>query len=153
MKLYVTSENYEKVRNSFLNLRSFSVINVQEIMASFGYTKDNMNEYSQFIINDEIRNNIKDSITKKKYFNIMYINADLSVDIIENLKDFARETESIDKIIYIDDGLTHKELHPLFDEIVFFPKSRRVRIMQCKSIKNPMYYWLNNKQIPDDLIQ
>lgn len=151
MKLYVTLEEYEKVKSSFLNLRSFSIINVQEIMDNFGYTPETLNEYAQFIVNDEIRNIIKYSITRKKYFNIIYINTELTVDTIENLKDFAKETGKIDKFIFIDDSeQSHKDLYPLFDEIIFFPMYKRMRIIQCKSIKNPLYYWINNKQIPSE---
>jgi hypothetical protein len=152
MKLYVTVENYEKVKTSFLNLRSFSIINVQEIMDNFGYTYETLDEYSQFIVNDEIRSIMNESISKKKFFNIIYINTELSVDTIENLKDFAKESNKIDKFIFIDDGISHKDLYPLFDEIIFFPKCKRTRIVQCKSIKNPLYYWLNNKPIPTDLL-
>lgn len=151
MKLYVTLEEYEKVKSSFLNLRSFSIINVQEIMDNFGYTPETLNEYAQFIVNDEIRNIIKDSITRKKYFNIIYVNTELTVDTIENLKDFAKETGKIDKFIFIDDNeQSHKDLYPLFDEIIFYPMYKRMRIIQCKSIKNPLYYWINNKQIPSE---
>lgn len=151
MKLYVTLEEYEKVKTSFLNLRSFSIINVQEIMDNFGYNPETLNEYAQFIVNDEIRNIIKYSITRKKHFNIIYVNTELTVDTIENLKDFVKESDKIDKFIFIDDSeQSHKDLYPLFDEIIFFPMYKRMRIIQCKSIKNPLYYWINNKQIPSE---
>lgn len=151
MKLYITKEDYEKVKNSFLNLRTFSVINVQEIIESFNYNKDSMNEYAQFIVNDEIENSIKDSISKKKFFNIMYVNTDLTLDTINSLKDFASETEHIDKIIFVDNFGENKDLYPLFDEVIFFPKAKRVRIIQCQSIKNPLYYWVNNKPFPEEI--
>jgi hypothetical protein len=146
MKLYVTNADYEKVKNSFLNFRSFSVINVQDIIKSFNYNSESMNEYSQFIVNNEIQSILRESIAKKKFFNIIYINTELTIEKIENLKEYINDTESIDKFIFIDDEEnSNKDVYPLFDEIILYPKTKRVRIMQCDTIKNPMYYWINNR--------
>lgn len=147
MKLYVTNADYEKVKNSFLNFRSFSVINVQEIIKSFGYENKELSEYAAFIINKEIQSLIKESALKKKYFNIIYINNDLSSDTIVNLKYFLDENVKIEKFILIDnkENQTNILSYPLFDEIIFFPEAKRTKIIHCDSIKNPMYHWINNR--------
>lgn len=152
MKFYVTSEKFENVKNAFLNFRSFSIINVQEIIDDFGYDKNNLNEYQMFIINDEIQNVIKDSVVKKKYFNIIYINEDLNTNVIESLKESIDDYKDIEKFVFIDDkedkSSPNFKLYPLFDEIVFFPKTKRIKIVHCETIKNPLFYWLNSIQ-PD----
>lgn len=146
MTLYVTNTDFNKVKNSFLNFRSFSVIDVQYILKTFQYDKDTLNEYIKFIIDEEIINIIKDSILKKKYTNVMYINKNINDDIIENLKEYIKQEPLIEKLIFIDNTeQTHIKLYPLFDEVIFFPKTKRIHIIQCESIKNPLYYWLNNQ--------
>lgn len=153
MKLYVTNADYNKVKKSFLNFRSFSVINVQDIVQSFNYTEDELDEYASFIINDEIKSILNDSISKKKFFNIMYVNSNLDIEIIENLKEFAKHESNIEKTIFIDDDKkSHVNLYPLFDEVIFFPESKRVRIIQCETIKNPLFYWINNRPVPENVI-
>jgi hypothetical protein len=148
MKFYVTNADYEKVKTSFLNFRSFSVIDVQSILQSFNYDENNIDEYKQFIVNNEIVNLIKDSITKKKFFNIIYINKDLDVEKIENLKDYLKEEGKLEKIIFIDENTENskfEKFYILFDEVIFFPSSKRTRIMHCESIKNPLYHWINER--------
>ena len=59
MKFYVTVEGIQKLKRSFLNLKLFSIIDVQRILEDHGYTYETIDDYGTFIINEEIISLIK----------------------------------------------------------------------------------------------
>lgn len=150
MRFYVTKFSNEKIKESFLNVKSFFIIDVKELLESLQFIKNK--NYFEFLTNEEIKNKIIEATEKKRYNNIIYINEDIDINIIENLKDVLKEIIHINKFIFIDeDEQQDKKLYPLFDEIIFFPKQKKVRIIECEYIKNPLYYWINNCPIPEEL--
>lgn len=147
MRFYVTKEDCERVKSSFLNVRSFYIISVKEIVESLSFVSKT--NYFNFLVNEEIKARIIDAVEKKKYSNIIYVNEGLDVEIIENVKEIVNGISYIEKIVFIDDEKMNEKLYPLFDEVIFFPKLRKVKIIECECIKNPLYYWLNNRSMPD----
>jgi hypothetical protein len=148
MRFYVTNENVDRVKESFLNVRSFFIINTKEISESFQFVKNE--DYFNFLVNEEIKTKIIDAAEKKKYSNIIYVNENLNVEVIENIKDIIKSMQFIEKFIFIESG-DNFSIYPLFDEVIFFPETKKVKIIECESIKNPLYYWLNNLNIPQKI--
>ena len=65
MKFYITIEGIPKLKRSFLNLKLFSIINIQDILEEHNYNYDNIDDYGAFIINKKINSLIK-NYTKSK---------------------------------------------------------------------------------------
>jgi len=138
MKFYITLEGVQKLKRSFLNLKLFSIINVQDILEDCGYTYDTIDEYGAFIVNKKIVGLIKNYTKSKRIRGIIYSNPYINEDTIENLKEIIGEFEKINEIVLIDEfnlpRLQH--LYQYFNEIIFFPSIKKVRLIECKSIKD-----------------
>ena len=138
MKFYITLEGVQKLKRSFLNLKLFSIINVQDILEDCGYTYDTIDEYGSFIVNKKIVGLIKNYTKSKRIRGIIYSNPYINEDTIENLKEIIEEFEKINEIVLIDEfnlpRLQH--LYQYFNEIIFFPSIKKVRLIECKSIKD-----------------
>lgn len=138
MKFYVTSEGIQKLKRSFLNLKLFSIISVQQIIEDYGYTYDTIDEYGAFIINKKILALIKNYTKSKRIRGIIYSNPRLDEEIIKNLYENIKDNEKIEEYVLIDEFNLPKlqKYYPLFNEIIFFPSIKKVRLIECKSIKD-----------------
>lgn len=136
MKFYITSENYNRLRRSFLNLKIFSIINVQDILEQYGYTYDNIDEYGSFIVNKKIMALIKTHSKSKRIRGIIYSNPKINDNIIESLMKTVEEYDSIDNIVLLDDYNVPKltQYYDFFDEIIYFPSIKKVRLIESQSI-------------------
>ena len=144
MKFYVTIESFLKIKRSFLNLKLFSIINVDAIIEKYGYTYSTIDEYSSFIINNHIESLIKTYSRSKRTRGIIYINSKLNTNTIDNLRDIIEKYDKISEFVLLDEYNVPKlyEYYNLFNEIVFFPSIKKVRIIECKSIKDKIN-WKN----------
>jgi len=138
MKFYITVEGVQKLKRSFLNLKLFSIINVPDIIEDCGYTYSTIDKYGAFIVNTKIVALIKNYTKSKRIRGIIYSNPRINEDIIENLQDILLEFDKINEIVLIDEYNIPKlqQLYPLFNEIIFFPSIKKVRLIECKSIKD-----------------
>ncbi len=137
MKFYVTIEGVQKLKRSFLNLKLFSIINVQQIIEDYGYTYSTIDEYGAFIINEKIMALIKNYSKSKRIRGIIYSNPNLNDAIIENLKEKIAVFEKISEYVLIDEFNIPKlqQLYPLFTEIIFFPSIKKIRLIEAKDIR------------------
>ena len=137
MKFYITVEGINKIKRSFLNLKLFSVINVLEIIEQFGYTYSTIDDYSAFIINKKIIDLIKNYSRSKRIRGIIYCNPYLSDVVIDGLYEILVPYDKISEVVLLDDYNVPKlkHLYYQFDEIIFFPSIKKIRLIECKSIK------------------
>lgn len=138
MKFYITIEGVPKLKRSFLNLKLFSIINIQDILESYNYTYDNIDEYGAFIVNKKITSLIKNYTKSKRIRGIIYSNPHLNKNIINNLNEILVEFEKITEIVLIDEYNIPRlqQFYSFFNEIIFFPSIKKIRIIECKSIKD-----------------
>ena len=138
MKFYVTAEKIQKIKRSFLNLKLFSIINVPEILEELGYTYESIDEYGSFIVNKKISSLIKSYTKSKRIRGIIYMNPNLSEDIIDNLYKELKDKDNISEIVLFDDYNIPKvqHLYPYFEEVVFFPSIKKIRIIEAKNIRD-----------------
>jgi hypothetical protein len=138
MKFYVTDEGIQKLKRSFLNLKLFSIIDVQRILEDYGYTYSTIDDYGAFIINEQILALIKNYSKSKRIRGIIYSNPNLSDDIILNLQERVEKQKKINEFVLIDEYNLPRlqQFYPLFNEIIFFPSIKKVRLIECKSIKD-----------------
>jgi len=138
MKFYVTIEGVPRLKKSLLNLKLYSIIYIPEILEQYGYTYSTIDDYGSFIISNQITELIKTYAKSKRIRGIIYSNPDVNEDVLPNIFDALAEIDTISEVVLLDDynvpKLTH--LYPIFDEIVFFPSIKKVRLIECQKISN-----------------
>ena len=138
MKLYITCEGTSKLKRSFLNLKLFSIIDVNSILQNLGYTYSTIDQYGIFIVNKKITKLIDNYTKSKRIRGIIYSNPNINEEVINNLSYKLENNEKINNIVLLDDYNVPKlqHLYKHFDEIIFFPSLKKVRLIECQSIKN-----------------
>lgn len=136
MKFYVTVESYRKLKNVFTNLNTFYIIDIDSLLKESNL--DVNRPAHRFIINTEIERLISTGAKSKRYTGIIYINSNISFDVIIGIKHSLSEiTKSqVEDITLLDDYDTPKlkDYYSLFDEIIFFPTFKKTKIIECKPI-------------------
>jgi len=138
MKFYVTTEGIQKLKRSFLNLKLFSIIHVPEILEKYGYTYESIDEYGSFIVSNKINDLIKSYTKSKRIRGIIYSNPTVNEDLIPNLFETLADLDAVTEVVLLDDYHLPKlkHLYPHFDEIIFFPSIKKIRLIECKPIKD-----------------
>jgi hypothetical protein len=138
MKFYVTIEGIQKLKKSFLNLKLFSIIYIPEVLEEYGYTYTTIDDYGSFIISNHISNLIKMYAKSKRIRGIFYSNPDINEEILPNLFETLADIDTISEIVLLDDYNVPKltYLYQYFDEIVFFPALKKIRLIECTKISN-----------------
>jgi len=136
MKFYITVEGIPKLKRSFLNLKLYSIISVSEILEDHKYTYETIDEYGSFIISEKIVELINTYSKSKRIRGIIYSNEYLNQEVIENLFDTVEPLNRIRDIVLLDDYNVPrlKEYYPYFNEIIFFPSVKKIRLIECKPI-------------------
>lgn len=136
MKFYLTVESKYRIQNSFLNLNAFHIIDVQEIISSFNL--DLSKQTNVFIVNSYIEKSILSNAKSKRLQGIIYINNLLNETVIENLYEMIKDNTNISQMVLLDDYYTPKllNLYKNFEEILFFPSVRKIKIIECKPLNN-----------------
>ena len=137
MKFYVTVEGVPKLKRSFLNLKLFSIISVPDILLQFGYTYSTIDEYGSFIVSKKINNLIKTHVKSKRIRGIIYSNPNMNEELLPNIFNIVEEIEGISYIVLMDEYNVPKlnHLYSYFDEIIFFPSIKKIRLIECSPIK------------------
>ena len=140
MKFYVTAEGVPKLKRSFLNLKLFSIINVPDILKKHNYTFENIDEYGSYIVSNKINELINNYAKSKRIRGIIYSNPNLSVELVDSLYETLADIQVITDVVLLDDYNLPKlkHLYPYFDEIIFFPSIKKVRLIECTPIKDFM---------------
>ncbi|MDD5649257.1 MAG: hypothetical protein PHF86_02385 [Candidatus Nanoarchaeia archaeon] len=143
MKFYITVEGIQKLKRSFLNLKLYSVISVPEVLFDLGFTYNEMNDYKAFIVHQKLESLINNYVKSKRIRGIIYSNPNISSIIIENLFDELEKNERISDLVLLDDYNIPKlqEYYEYFQEIIFFPSVKKIRLIECKEIKNKNIPW------------
>jgi len=138
MKFYITIENTQRLKHSLLNIKLFSIICIPEILEQYGYTQDTIDDYGIFIINKHIDDLIKCYARSKRIRGIIYSNPIMNDIIISNLFETIKNIDTINEIVLFDDNNVPKlkHLYNRFDEIVFFPSIRKIRLIEARPFKD-----------------
>ena len=133
MKLYVTSANTNELKSKFINLKYFHIIDVDRIIIENDIdTERDTSAYLlyEYIVNDLIR------ATGYKYVRgIIYAYSGINKTIIENLYSICKSVEDIEGLVlFDDDNRKHKYLYDMFEEIIYMPEEKKVKILECTPI-------------------
>ena len=136
MKFYLTSETQFRLHNNLTNINTFFVVDVDNIIKSLDL--DITKQHNIFLVNSEISKLIISAAKVKKYKGIIYINSNISKNVLDNIKKIISNIPTIDDIVLLDDYNLPKlkHLYSEVDEIMYFSTFRRIRIIECKSIKD-----------------
>lgn len=136
MKFYLTSETQFRLHNNLTNINTFFVVDVDNIIKSLDL--DITKQHNIFLVNSEISKLIISAAKVKKYKGIIYINSNISKNVLDNIKKIISDIPTIDDIVLLDDYNLPKlkHLYSEVDEIMYFSTFRRIRIIECKSIKD-----------------
>jgi hypothetical protein len=146
MKFYVTTEGVVKIKKSILNLKLFSIINVPEILEKNGYTYSTIDDYGSFIISDKINTMMKCYSKSKRIRGIFYSNPSINEELLPNLFQTVNELENITEIVLLDDYHIPKlkHLYSYFDEIIFYPSIKKIRLIEAIDISKLIDYKFNS---------
>jgi hypothetical protein len=138
MKFYVTIEGTQRLKKSFLNLKLFSIIHIPDILQEYGYTYSTIDDYGSFIISNQITELIKTYAKSKRIRGIIYSNPSVNEDVLPNIFETLADIETISEVVLLDDYNVPKltDLYQNFDEIVFFPSIKKIRLIECQKISN-----------------
>lgn len=138
MKFYVTIEGTNRLKKSFLNLKLFSIIYIPEILEQHGYTYSTIDEYGSFIISNQINDLIRTYAKSKRIRGIIYSNPNINDNILPNIFNTIEEISNINEVVLLDDYNVPKlqHLYKNFDEIIFFPSIKKVRLIESIKISD-----------------
>lgn len=139
MKFYVSGEPYRRLKNAFTNLNSFKIIDVDWLVENSGLNPND--SVDGYLLAVEIRKLIEDAVKCKRCTGIIYINQQLSTNLVYSLKNVIIDIMGGDvmDVILLDDYDVpkHKEIYRLFDEIVYYPTHKKTKIVEAKAILPP----------------
>lgn len=125
--LYLTVESEKVLANSFTNLKSFYILNIDNILKEI----DTRKQSYKYFVNKIIIDTLTEQSSLKKIKGIIYINSHLNDNIIQSLKNKIENINTIESIILIDNGSTLKlkELYNNFSEVLFFQRYKKIKIL------------------------
>jgi hypothetical protein len=144
MILYITHEDKSKLKRCFLSLRKQIVISIDDVIVNLGYKPGNLDPYSSFIVNEEIKKIITKASSGKKTNNIIYCNSNFTSESMRMLVHFVNDHTKIERVVFLTERSEYEDYYELFEEVQFFPAIKKVHILECEQFKNPMFRWVND---------
>jgi hypothetical protein len=144
MNLYITREERDKLKRAFLNMRKQHVISVSEIIKNLGYEPSELDAYSSFLVNEEIKNQIRTVSRAKRAYSIIYSNPDINEDIIRFIVFYVNENTDIAEVIFLTDEGNDEEYYELFSSVAIYPAIKKVHIMECRRLESSLFNWIHN---------
>lgn len=134
MKFYLTVETQEKIKNTFLNLNLFYILDIEQVICEYGL--DISKPHNQFLLSQEIEKIIVAQSKSKRLEGIIYVNKGLNEKIVAHIYKLAKKIDKIDTVVIMDDDSNQKltKLYKLVDEVLFFTSVKRVKILECKTL-------------------
>lgn len=146
MNIYITRGDREKLKKAFLNMRKQHIICVTDIIKQFGYEPDSLDEYSSFLVNEEIKNQIRAVSRAKRAHSIIYSNPDLNEDIIRFIIFYVNENTDIGDALFLTEENVDEDYYELFNGVSFYPTIKKVNIIECKKLENTLFNWIHGME-------
>jgi hypothetical protein len=144
MNLYITREERDKLKKAFLNMRKQHVIAVHEIIENMGYTPDTLDPYASFLVNEEIKNQIRNVSRANRAHSIIYSNPDLNEEIVRFLVFYVNENTEIKDVVFLTEEHRDEDYYELFNGVAIFPAVKKVHIMECRMLESSLFRWIHS---------
>lgn len=112
------------------------MLDIQDLINSMGLTADKST--SVYLINEEIQRVIRQQAALKKVHGIFYIVSNISESLYTSLNKRIKNWPEIDHLVLIDNGQfpNHTEVMHLFNEVIFYERFKRNKIIVCQNINS-----------------
>lgn len=150
MNLYITRAEREKLKKAFLNMRKQHVISVSEIIENMGYTPETLDPYASFLVNEEIKNQIRNVSRANRAYSIIYSNPDLNEAIIRFIVFYVNENTEIKDVIFLTEENHDEDYYELFNGVALFPGVKKIHIMDCRMLESSLFRWIHNLPVEED---
>lgn len=127
--LYITVEPEKIISAIISNISSYYILDVQQIQKE--QNLDWSKPANRYLLNNIITDIIKEKTRFKKVKGIIYINNQLTENVITALKRKFEKNE-IGKVVLIDDGEFPKLnfMYTYVDEVLFYQRFKRLKIIE-----------------------
>lgn len=133
MKLYVTSANTEELKTKFINLKYFHIIDVDHIIIDNDI--DVNRDTSAYLLYEYIVNDLVRATGYKYVRGVIYAYSGINETIVENLYKLCKRIDAIEGLVLFDNvDQKHRYLYNMFEEVIFMPENKRVKILECTPI-------------------
>lgn len=149
----MTSVPEGKLKTLYANIKNFFILDVQAFVKDMNL--DMSKRSSIYIVNDELQKLIISQMKLKKFKGVIYINKYLSEAQISSFRQCFSKRDSI-RLILIDNGQfpQHDDIMSLFDEVLFYERFRKNKIVECdgfiKANDNNISNIIMDENEPDD---
>lgn len=153
MTIFITLENASKIKESYLNLSHYALINVSDIFKEFNYSFEeyNLSQYSSEVVNNRILDLINRGIKIKRFIGIIYSNPKLNERNIDAIINKFESIEGITNVVFLDrDDKKNREFYKHFNEVSFYPSIKKITLIKAKKFDSKMFYWVNNMLDEDE---
>lgn len=150
--LYITTEPEYKLKQIFTNAKSFYFLDIERLIDEMGLNPED--KASIYLINKEIQRIITYQSQLKKILGIFYIVNNITPRQIEIIHNRFKNTPDVIDLVLIDNSQTpvHQDVMHMFDEVVFYERFRRNKIVICNQMqkllrpeqKDPLEVMLQN---------
>jgi hypothetical protein len=130
-------------------MRKQHVISVSEIIQSLGYNPSELDEYSSFLINEEIKKQIKTVSKANRAHSIIYSNPDLNEDIIRFIVFYVNENTDIQDVLFLTEEGADEDYYELFNGVAIFPVVKKIHIVECRMLESSLFKWIHNIPLED----
>ena len=133
--IYITTETEPKLKQIFCNAKDFYMLDVQKLIKSMNI--DIKKPSSIYLINEEIEKTIMSRAVLKRVHGIFYIVQNLNETLINTIKVRLSKLSEVNDFILIDNGYCpkHQQYAHLFNDVIFYERFRRNKIIQCAALK------------------
>ncbi len=131
----MSSESVSKLKSLYTNIKNFYILDVAAFIKDLNI---DMNKASSiYLANVEIERTIIAQSKLKKYKGIIYVNKHISEDLYYSFKRCFEKKDHV-KIVLIDNGQIpkHTDIMDTFDEVIFFERFRKNKIVECEGFKS-----------------
>lgn len=135
MKFYLTVETQDRIKNTFLNLNLFYILDIEQVICEYGL--DVSRPHNRFLLSQEIEKIIINQTKSKRIEGIIYINKNLTDKIVQHVYKLVKRIPKIENVVILDDDTYPRlrDFYRLVDEVFFFPSVKRVKILECKTLQ------------------
>lgn len=144
----MTSERESLLKNVYANIKDYFILDAHAFIKSLNI--DMTKRTSIYLANDELQQLINSQLKLKKNKGVIYINKNLSEDLYFSFKEIFGKKGV--KIVLIDNGQfpKHEDIMTTFDEVIFYERFRKTKIIDCEGLIPPKQYVSNVNEENDD---